>query len=223
MGENGEGKMGINRKNGGGRGKIGGNGEKQCVCISVCCLPVPMEHLATYQGIKYVPMKVITDPARKWVTSMWYPKLLTGAIKMETMTKKKASDVGVRGTDADGRPFGRRLGDFLVLVDALLLPPSGPQSPLLVFLACGSPPNQLPPSQEPFVQAEIFLIIPFPPIFPHFPSFFQFRHFSTGHITAHHRAHHHKSGRARASLASPPPPHPPPQVRGRPTEGDFFF
>ena len=45
----------------------------------------------------------------------------------EENDKKKASDVGFRGTDADGRPLGRHLGDFLVLEDALSLLPLGPQ------------------------------------------------------------------------------------------------
>ena len=62
-----------------------------------CCVAVVMEHLVTYKGIKYVPIKVITGPAKKWVTSMWFSKLWTMAIKMEKMTEKKASDVGLRG------------------------------------------------------------------------------------------------------------------------------
>ena len=68
-------------------GKMRGNGEKRgngwelgwvWVCRMLCCL-------AVYKGITHVSIKVIADPTRKGVTSTWFSKLLSGAIKMETM------------------------------------------------------------------------------------------------------------------------------------------
>ena len=43
-------------------------------------------------------MKVITNPARKWVTSTWFSNLLGQAIKLNAMEKKETSIVGIHGT-----------------------------------------------------------------------------------------------------------------------------
>ena len=79
----------MNQNNGGNAGKLGGGGggQKRWACTSVCCLAVTMEHMVTYQGIKCVPIKIITDRARKGVASMWYSKLLTRATEMAKMIK----------------------------------------------------------------------------------------------------------------------------------------
>ena len=52
--------------------KLVGDGHGYCVVPSP--LLATMEHLVTDKGIKYIPMKVTTDPQRKWVTASWFPK-----------------------------------------------------------------------------------------------------------------------------------------------------
>ena len=54
------------------------------------------------QGIKYVLVKVITNPRRKWVTAAWFPKLLGLAIKSNTVKKMTVSDLCMHGKDAQG-------------------------------------------------------------------------------------------------------------------------
>ena len=96
--------------------------------LGYCALPSPliatMEHIVTHKGIKYVPVKVLTDPARKWVTSSWFSKLLGRAVKSNKMKKMTASDLDIHVKDAEGRPLGRRLGDFLILEDGVSLLPA---------------------------------------------------------------------------------------------------
>ena len=80
-----------------------------------------MEHLVTHQGIKYVLPQVITDPERKWVTTMRFSKLLSRGIKSKNMKKMTASHLGIHWKDAQGKLLRLRIGDFLILEDAISL------------------------------------------------------------------------------------------------------
>ena len=55
------------------------------------------------------------------MTALWFSKLLSRAIKSNNMKKMTASNLGIHGKDVQGRPLGRRLGEFMILEDAILL------------------------------------------------------------------------------------------------------
>ena len=68
------------------------------------------------------------------MTASWFSKLLRRAIKSNNMKKMMASDLGIHTKDAQGRPLGRRLGDFMSLEDAIsLLCPDAQKEARLVF------------------------------------------------------------------------------------------
>ena len=129
-------------------------------------------YLVTYQGVKYVPIKVMTDPARNGIKLAWYSKLLTRAIRMGNMTKK------------DGLGRGCPWHQWF--------PPSSWSSSTVhknttttIQRSSRNKESHLEPSRSPISPISPHFP-PFSPISPHFPPFFQFPHFSYSrlrHIT----------------------------------------
>ena len=71
------GKMGGNEEN---WGRIGQKLGMQGGCrvrmqsmgpLSECCLFSHMDHMHPYRGVSYIPLKVVRDPQRGWVSAGW--------------------------------------------------------------------------------------------------------------------------------------------------------
>ena len=39
--------------------------------LSQCCLFSPMNHVHPYEGVRYIPLKLVSDPQRGWVSTGW--------------------------------------------------------------------------------------------------------------------------------------------------------
>ena len=74
-----------------------------------------MEHLREWNNVKYVPMKVLRDPNRKWLSAGWLSK----QVKKLDLQQFKPSQNGL----TTGSGEGGRTGEYLKLEDAPLCLP----------------------------------------------------------------------------------------------------
>ena len=64
-----------------------------------------------FKGVRYVPVKVIRDPERKWLSAGWLSKQMT----LNNYKKSKPANIGVSVEPGQGS----RAGDYMVLEEAL--------------------------------------------------------------------------------------------------------